>query len=65
MYNITFNETLFYDSKIPNLINQLGQQSEEILEVIEMPEIPRLSNDELVSDSDDEKELSAKRNQND
>src|SRR5204863_1388254 len=56
-HDVTFNETLFYDSKIPDLIYQLDQQSEEILEVIEMPEIPRLSNDKLVSDSNDEEEL--------
>ena len=64
MHNVTFNKILFYDLKILNLINQLNQQLKEILEVIKMLETLRLSNNKLINNSDDKKELNIKRNQN-
>ena len=59
--DVTFNETLFYDLKIPDAI-QLNQLSEQILEVIKMLELLRLSNSELVNDSNEKEEPKVERN---
>ena len=62
--DVTFNESLFYDPKSPDIGVQFREQLDQILEVIEMPEIPQLSFEEVLSDSDEEEESNVGRNRN-